>query len=74
MSFHIVSKANGRFKPGTWFECLDDGCREVEVDTVNNRVVVVREVGLVFPHDAVMPYVTSVMKRGIVRQGEARYG
>ena len=70
MSLHIVSKANGRWRPGTWFECFDDGCRQVEVETRGNRVHVVKEVGLAFPHEDVFPYVTCVMKRGIVRHGE----
>lgn len=69
MSFHIVSKQNNRFRPGTWFECLDDGCREVQVETVNNRMKVVKEVGLVMPKGEIDPYITSVMKRGVRRHG-----
>ena len=69
MSFHIVSKASGPYRPGTWFECMDDGCRQVEVVTVDNRVQVVKEIGLIVPHEEVFPYVTSVMKRGIRRHG-----
>ncbi len=69
MSFHIVSKQSNRFRPGTWFECMDDGCREVTVETVDNRMQVVKEVGFILPHDEVMPYVTSVMKRGVMRHG-----
>ena len=69
MSLHIVSVANGPYKPGTWFECMDDGCRKVEVETVDNRVKVKKEIGLVLPHKEVLPYVTSIMKRGIRRHG-----
>lgn len=69
MSFHIISKVNGPYPPGTWFECMDDGCRQVEIETVNNRMKVKKEIGLVIPHDMVMPHVTSVMKRGVKRHG-----
>lgn len=69
MSFHIVSKQNNRFRTGTWFECFDDGCREVQVETVGNRMKVVKEIGLVMPHTEIAQYVTSVMKRGVLRHG-----
>lgn len=74
MSLHIVSKANGPWRPGTWFECFDDGCRQVTVETVNNRVQVVKELGLILPHEEVFPHVTCVMKRGVIRHGEIRHG
>ena len=69
MSFHIISKQNNRFRVGTWFECLDHGCQEVLVETVNNRMQVVKEVGFVLPHTEIGPYVTSVMKQGVLRHG-----
>ncbi len=72
MSLHIITRPDAPYPPGTWFECLDDGCRKVEVETVKNRVRVVKDLGIALPHDAVFPYVTSVMKRGVLRHGEAR--
>lgn len=69
MSFHITSSHDCRWRPGTWFECDDGGCQEVEVETVDNRMRVKKSVGLLYPHDQVMPYVTSVGKRGVRRYG-----
>ena len=69
MSFHIISKANNRFRPGTWFECLDAGCREVVIETVDGRAKVVKEIGFIMPKSEIDPYITSVMKRGVRRHG-----
>lgn len=69
MSLHIVSKASGPYRPGTWFECFEDGCQQVEIETVDNRVKVTKEVGLIVPQDMVMPYVTSIGKWGLRRHG-----
>lgn len=70
MSLHIVSRVNSSYKMGTWFECMDDGCRQVEIETVNNRVKVRKEVGFILPFDHIKTYVTTIMKRGIRRHDE----
>lgn len=69
MSLHIITRANAPWRPGTWFECMDDGCRQVEIATIDNRVHVVKEIGLIIPHEEIFPYVTSVVKKGIRRHG-----
>ena len=74
MSLHIVSRVNGPYKPGTWFECFDDGCRQVEVKTVNNRVEIVKEIGFLLPFSVIQPYVTSIGKKGIKRHGRMQRG
>lgn len=68
MSFHIVTRGE-RWRKGTWFECLDHGCTEVEIETVENRVRVKREVGFILPYSEIEPYVMTVMKRGLKRNG-----
>ena len=67
MSMHIISRKNIRWKPGTWFECFDHGCQEVEVETVDNRVRVAKTLGLVLPFTEIEDYVTTTMKRGLNR-------
>lgn len=67
MSMHIVSKVNNRWSCGTWFQCHDHGCQEVEIETVDNRVRVVKEVGLVIPFSEIKGCITTTMKRGLNR-------
>lgn len=70
MSMHIVSRANNRWRQGTWFECFDDGCREVKIETVENRVKVVKEVGFIMPYSEIEPYTSWTMKRGLRYHGQ----
>ena len=74
MSLHIISRVNGPYKPGTWFQCDDDGCQQVEIEQSGTRVRVVREIGFIRAHDDVLPYCTSIMKTGVLRHGVLRGG
>ena len=65
MSLHIVSRNNGPWRPGTWFECFDDGCMRVEIETVNNRVKGVKETGIILPWSEIEPWVATCMKKGL---------
>lgn len=56
-----------RWASGTWFECLDHGCQQVEIETVDNRVRVVKATGLVIPFSEIKDYVTTTMKYGLNR-------
>jgi len=67
MSMHIVSRVNNRWRCGTWFQCFDHGCQEVKIETVDNRVKVAKEVGLVIPFGEIKDYITTTMKRGLNR-------
>jgi hypothetical protein len=60
----VVRKRNPYFPPGTWIECYDDGCRKVEVESVNNRLKVVKEVGLVIPQDKLEPFMSRALSKG----------
>jgi hypothetical protein len=60
----VVRKRNPYFPPGTWIECFDDGCRKVEVESVNNRLKVVKEVGLVIPQDKLEPFMSRALSKG----------
>ena len=65
MSMYIVSKANDRFRPGTWFECFDHGCQEVQTTTEQNRVRVVKPIGFIMPFSEIQPYVSQSLRRGL---------
>ena len=67
MSLHVISRNNNRWRQGTWFECFDDGCREVEVYTENNRMKVKREIGFILPFSEIQDYVTTAMRKGLKR-------
>ena len=60
----VVRKRNPYFPPGTWSECFDDGCRKVEVESVNNRLKVVKEVGIVIPQDKLEPFMSRELSKG----------
>lgn len=65
MSLHRIARKTNRWPPGTWFECTDDGCMIVEVEARNNRMVVLREKGIIFPFSEIEEYVMTCMKRGL---------
>ena len=60
----VVRKQNPYFPPGTWIECHDDGCRKVEVETKDNRLRVVKEVGLIIPQKELQPFMSKALSRG----------
>jgi hypothetical protein len=60
----VIRKRNPYFPPGTWIECYDDGCRKVEVESVNNRLKVVKEVGFVLPQEKLEPFMSRVLSKG----------
>lgn len=61
----VIRKRNPYFKPGTWVECFDDGCRAVDVEQVNNRLRVVREKGIIIPQKELAPFMSKALKRGL---------
>ena len=65
MALYFVKKRNPYWRPGTWVECFDQGCRQVEVEQVEHRLKVVRDVGLVFPLSEVQEFLMRVQKRGL---------
>lgn len=69
MSLHMISRANEHYRQGTWYECTDIGCREVDVETVENHLKVVREKGFVIPKSLIQPYITSPIRGGVNRHG-----
>jgi hypothetical protein len=60
----VIRKRNPYFPPGTWIECYDDGCRAVDVETVENHLRVVRERGLVIPKEKLAPFMSQALKKG----------
>ena len=61
----VIRKRNPYFPPGTWIECFDDGCRKVEVESVNNRLKVVKEVGIILPQEKLEPFMTKALSKGL---------
>ena len=60
----IIRKRNPYFPPGTWVECFDDGCRAVDVESVDNRLKVVREKGIVIPQEQLKPFMSKSLSKG----------
>jgi hypothetical protein len=60
----VIRKRNPYFRPGTWVECFDDGCRAVDVETIDNRLQVVREKGIVIPQKQLEPFMSKALKAG----------
>jgi len=65
MALFFVKKRNPYWRPGSWVECFDDGCSEVEVEQREGRLVVIREKGIVFPYLEVRPFLMRVQKSGL---------
>lgn len=65
MSVHVVTKKNPHLPVGTWLELFDDGFRQVETETVDNRLRIVRSFGLVYPRSTLRPYTMVTLKRGL---------
>ena len=61
----VIRKRNPYFRPGTWVECYDDGCRAVDVEQVDNRLQVIREKGIIIPQKDLAPFMSRVQKRGL---------
>lgn len=72
MSLHMISRANQYYRQGAWYSCTDEGCMEVEVETVENHLKVVREKGFIIPMSLIQPYVTSPIRGGVNRHGILR--
>lgn len=53
------------FKPGTWVECFDDGCRKVIVEQKNNRLHIVREEGIIISLSELAPFIMRPKKQGL---------
>lgn len=68
MSLYIVNKCNDLYKQGTVIECLDHGCQVVETKTVNNRMEVVRSVGVAFPLAVIEPIAIKILHRGLANE------
>lgn len=65
MTIHRISRPTNKWPPGTWFECCDDGCMVVEVASFNNRLVITKEQGIIFPFSEIEDYVMTAMTRGL---------
>lgn len=61
----VITKPNPHLRVGQWIECFDDGCRKVNVETVNNRLRVVSEEGIILPREVLAPFMMRTLKRGL---------
>jgi hypothetical protein len=61
----IVVKKNPYFRTGSWVDCTDQGCIRVDVESRDNRLHIVREVGFIMPKAEVLKYVMRPKVRGL---------
>lgn len=65
MALYIVRKANPFYPTGTWIECFEQGCQKARVETVNGRLEVVANEGLLIPLKELKPFVMRPMRGGL---------
>lgn len=61
----MVVKKNPWFKLGTWLQGDDDGWQEAIVETIDQRLHVVKTVGFIFPRKDIKPFIMRPQKRGL---------
>lgn len=65
MALYIVRKANPYYPTGTWVECFEQGCQKAVVKTVNNRLEVVDNEGILLPLQQLKPFLMKPAKWGL---------
>lgn len=63
----VVNKRNPYLLPGTWVEGFDDGWQQVDIETIDSRLHVVRHFGLIYAKETLAPFVIRPRKRGLER-------
>lgn len=69
MALFVVRKRNPfgqHYRPGTFVECYDDGCRAVDVttDPETHRMKVVKEKGVLLLKEQLSPFMSQVLGKG----------
>jgi len=65
----VIARHNHKYKQGTWFECFDYGCQQVEVSTENNRLKVGKPIGVIIPFEEIHELIKRPRKTGLDRRG-----
>ncbi len=65
MAMGIIVKPNPYFRPGTWVEGTDAGWQKAEVEQVDNRLKVIRTVGIILADRLIRPFIMRPMTHGL---------
>lgn len=68
MSLYVVPRDCTEWRAGTYIECFSHGCSVVQVRSRDNRLEVVREIGLTFPQSLLKGKAVKILGRGFDRR------
>ena len=64
-TLYVVRKRNPYLRPGTFIRLFDHGFEQCITATVNGRLVIKGYSGMVFPEDALKPFISAVLSKGL---------